>query len=110
MRYKSLLEGRWFELSLMEQLANVGCDVDRAIRWKNKGDVLYSDDALKRVFDLLFLTIKDPKNRKRLKEVMRVKELLIDYFMDKNVYFSTDEMWHKYFLDYNYMAALARGR
>jgi hypothetical protein len=110
MEHKGIADGRWFELSLMEQMANVGCDVDRAIRWKNKGNVLYSDDALKRAFDLLFLTIKDPKNKKRLKEVMRVKELLIDYFMDKNIYFSTDEMWHKYFLDYNYMAALERGR
>lgn len=110
MTHKGPSEERWFGLSLMEQLANVGCDIDRAIRWKNKDNIVYSDDALSRAFNLLFLTIKDPKNRKRLKEVVRIKELLIDYFMDKNVYFSTDEMWHKYFLDYNYMAALEKGR
>ena len=110
MIHKDLADGRWFTLSLMEQLANVGCDVDRAIRWKNKGDALYSDDALKRAFELLYLTIKDPKNRKRLKEICRVRELLLDYFMGDNIYSSTDEMWYKYFLDYNYMYALERGR
>lgn len=110
MEQKSLADGRWFELSLVEQLANVGCDIDRAIRWKNREEEVYSHDALKRAFDLLFLTIKDPKNKKRLKEVMRVKELLLDYFMGNNEYSSSDEMWHKYFMDYNYMAAIARGR
>jgi hypothetical protein len=110
MVYKNLADGRWFELSLMEQLANIGCDVDRAIRWKNRGDTLYSDDALKRAFELLYLTIKDSKNRKRLKEIGRVKELLLDYFMGDNIYSSTDDMWHKYFLDYNYMYALEKGR
>lgn len=107
---KTLTEGRWFELPLIEQLANVGCDIDRAIRWKNKNNALYSDDALKRAFDLLDLTIKDPKNRKRLREIGRMREVLKDYFMGDNSYSYTDEALHKYFMDYNYMAAIQKGR
>lgn len=91
-------------------MANVGCDVDRAIRWKNKNNILYSDDALKRALDLLDLTINDAKNRKRLRELGRMREVLKDYFFGDNSYSYTDEALQKYFIDYNYMAALQRGR
>ena len=107
---KTLAEGRWFELSLIEQLANVGCDIDRAIRWKNKNNALYSDDALKRALDLLDLTISDPKNIKRLRELGRMREILKDYFFGDNSYSYTDEVLHKYFMDYNYMAAIQKGK
>lgn len=107
---KTLVEGRWFELSLLEQLANVGCDIDRAIRWKSRNNSVYTQDALKRAFDLLDLTIQDPKNKKRLKEVVRMREVLKDYFFGDNVYGYTDEAFHKYFMDYNYIVALQKGK
>jgi len=72
--------------------------------------MLYCDDALKRAFALLQLTIDDPKNGKRLKEPGRIREALLDYFMGDNSYGYTDEVWQRYFLDFNYMAALERGR
>jgi len=33
--HKKLAEGRWFQLSLCEQLGNIGSEVDRALHWKN---------------------------------------------------------------------------
>lgn len=36
--YEGLLEsGRWFKFSTMEQLSNVGTDLDRCMRWKKEG-------------------------------------------------------------------------
>jgi len=110
MIHKTLASGRWFELSLVEQLANVGSDIQRTITWKKKGELEYSRKAFERALELLCLTIQDPKNRKRLKEICRVKEALIDHFMYDNVYQTTDESWQKYFFNFNYMAALRRGR
>jgi hypothetical protein len=109
MVHKALAEGRWLEFSFLGQMANIGCDVDRAIRWRKKDNQLYSNDALKRALELLTLSIGDPKNKKRLKEIGRIKEVLLDYFMGDNSYGYTDEALQKYFLDYNYMAALERG-
>jgi len=108
--HKTLAGGRWFELSIAEQLANVGCDIDRAIRWRNKGDLDYSRSAFERALELLQFTIADPKNKWRLKELCRAKEALIDYFVYDNEYCSTDEAWQKYFFVFNYMAALEKGR
>lgn len=108
--HKELAKGRWFELSLMEQLANVGTDIERAIRWKQKNNLDYSQKAFERALDLLDLTIADSKNRKRLKELLRTREALADYFVFDNEYGSTDESWQNYFLPFNYAAALRRGR
>jgi len=109
--YQRLLDsGRWFEFSLIEQMANIGSDVERAIQWKKKGNEEYSKNAFNRVLELVDLTTADPKNRNRLKEVVRFREMFIDYFLFDNTYSFTDEFWQKYFYQFNYAAALKRGR
>ena len=108
--HKELAAGRWFELSLMEQLANVGSDIERTIKWKKKGNLEYSQQAFERALELLDLTIADPKNRNRLKEPVRMRELLVDYFMYNNIYGSTDALWQNYFYCFTHAAALQRGR
>jgi len=108
--HKDLAAGRWFELSLIEQLANVGTDIERTIRWKKKENQEQSTAAFYRALELLDLTIRDPKNRKRLKEPCRVREALVDYFVYDNVYDTSDEFWQNYFFNFNYMAALQRGK
>lgn len=109
--HTGLLEsGRWFEFTLMEQLANVGADVDRAISWRNKGDKAYSEHAVERALELLDFTIADPKNKRRLKELLYVRSFVADYFFGINEFGFTDEFWHNYFYDFNYAAAIARGR
>ena len=94
--HKQLAEGRWQQLSLVTQLANIGSEVARAIKWKNLHNEEYFQPAFERILELIDLTIADPKNRKRLKEVVRAREMLVDYLMYDNVYHSTDEQWLKY--------------
>jgi hypothetical protein len=106
--HKELAKGRWFKFSLMEQLANVGSDIERTISWKKKGNLEYSQKAFERALELLDLTIADPKNRKRLKEILRMREALADHFFFDNEYQTTDECWQKYFYQFNYAAAMKR--
>jgi len=95
----------------MEQLANVGTDIERTIRWRIKEQSIDSKMAFERALELLDLTIADPKNRgARLKELLRVREALIDYFMYDNCYGSSDKLWQNYFYHFNYAAARARGK
>jgi len=108
--HKQLASGHWFKLSLVEQLANVGSDIERTIQWKKRGNIEYSQKAFERALELLDLTIADPKNKGRLKEVLRTREALVDHFVFDNEYSSTDESWQKYFFSFNYAAALRRGR
>ncbi len=111
MIHKDLTPERWFKFSLFEQLANVGTDIARVIQWRNRGDVDHSKRAFDRALELLDLTIADPKNRgAKLKELLRTREALIDYFLYDNEYRTTDEQWQNYFYDFNYAAAIMRGR
>lgn len=108
--HKQLAAGRWFALSLIEQLANVGSDIERTIKWKKEGDTEYSSNAFERALELLDLTVADPKNKGRLKEISRVREALVDHFVYNNEYTTTDELWQNYFYDFNYAAAIRSGR
>jgi hypothetical protein len=89
--HKGLTAEHWYTFSLMEQLANVGCEISRTIRWRKKNNLVYSHEAFLRALELLDLTITDPKNKTRLRELVRVREVLKDYFLCDNEYNSTDE-------------------
>ncbi len=108
--HKEMASGRWFELSLVEQLANVGTDIERCIKWAQRNKPEYSQAAFERVLDLIDLTVKDPKNKGRLREILRVREALIDYFLYDNEYNTTVEQWQNYFYQFNYAAAMKKGR
>ena len=108
--YTTVSAGRWFELDLIEQLANIGCDIERTIKWRDKGRHEDSLQAFYRALELIDLTIADPKNRKRLKEIVIARELLVDYFVYDNVYQSTDKQWQDYFYAFNYAVAIRRGK
>src|SRR4030042_3897379 len=102
-QHKNLAEGKWFKLTLVEQLANVGSEVQRAINWREKNKE-YSRKAFERALELLDITVADGKNRKRLKEILRLREALADYFAFRNSYQSSDESWQKYFTAFNWAA------
>ena len=61
---ENLTEERWFKLSFFEQMANLGSEVSRAIKWKKK-DPERSKCAFESALELLDLTIKDIKNKKK---------------------------------------------
>ncbi|MCX6812257.1 MAG: hypothetical protein NTW79_01355 [Candidatus Berkelbacteria bacterium] len=104
-QHKNLAAGRWNKFSLVEQMANIGSEVGRTINWREKNQKL-SQQAFWRALELIDLTVADQKNQKRLKEVLRMREMLVDYFFADNQYHSTDEQWQNYFLAFNYAARI----
>ena len=106
-KHKELASGRWFKLSFFEQMANIGSEVERAILWREKKKE-YSILAMERALELLDLTVTDAKNKTapRLKELMRVRETLVDYFYFDNQYSSTDKLWRSYFYAFNYAVSV----
>lgn len=103
--HKGLTKKQWFSKSIFEQMANIGSEVERTIIWREK-DKKYSLLALERCLELIDLTAADPKNRYRLKEILRSREALVDYFIGRNEYGSSDELWRNYFYGFNYAARL----
>ena len=103
-QHKTLAAGRWKSLSFMEQMANVGSEIERTILWRKKGNDLYSQKAFFRALELLSLTIAIYKKTSKIKELTRLYEALVDYFFGSNQYGSSDKLWHNYFYAFNYAA------
>jgi hypothetical protein len=105
--HKELAAGRWFTFSFLEQMAHTGSEVERTMLWRER-DRDRSNSAFERALELLDLTIADPRNRRRLRELCRLREVLVDYFFGDNQYGSSDKLWRSYFLPFAYAAR--RGR
>jgi len=105
-QHKNLAAGGWQQLSFFEQMANIGSEVERTIKWKNKNNPEYSQMAFERALELLDFTIEDKRNVNRLKELLRVREILADYLVFDNDYHSTDKSWQNYFYAFNFAARI----
>lgn len=96
-------ESYWFGLSTFEQLVYIGFDVEMAIDLRKNGDKKECNAAIDRALELLELSIIDPQNVKRLRELNGIKIALLDDFRGNNECQSTDEAWHKYFACFRHL-------
>ncbi len=110
--HKDSAAGRWWKLSLCEQLGNVGSEVSRALRWRTRNPQI-AQGAFERALDLMDLTLDDPRHRRsvvRLRELARTREVLVDFLVGSNEYQSTADSLQRYFDAFAVAAALARDR
>ena|SRR3989338_2186100 len=106
--HKELTEKKWQSMPTIDQMANIGTEIDRTIKWR-ASDATLSLAAFNRGIELLDATIGDPKNTNSLKELCRVRELLVGHFYFNNMHEFKDEEWHRYFMFFCHASAVARG-
>ena len=108
-QHKIAAGGDWLKFSLIEQMANIGSEVERAIKWREKGREDISLPAFFRALELFDLTIEAVGlDEAKLGELCRCKELFADYYFGGNQYSQTAEMWRKYFYHFTFAAHLSR--
>ncbi len=106
--HRKLAGGRWFELDLVEQLGNVGSEVERTIRAHRAGNVQRFESALARALELFDLTTSDPRwHGPRCQEIRRAREEFCRLFFDPDVPEGSAEGLQRYFLGFA-LAARAR--
>jgi hypothetical protein len=107
----SLAEGRWHTLSLLEQLGNVGSEVDRALRSRATGRTSRFERALDRALELLDLTASDPRRTlPQRREVLRAREQFCRVFFDETAEPDLAGYLSRYFLEFATAARrVARG-
>lgn len=106
-QHKNLTDERWQKLSLAEQLGNVGSETSRALKWRGKDDALYQG-ALQRAFELIDFTLADFRWRGRLKEIMRLREILADAMFGGKTYASRIEDIDRYLFQFAFAARKSR--
>jgi len=107
-QHRDLAAGRWSRLTFLEQMANVGSEVERALQWRAKQHEPYAQRAFERALELLDLTLAGVRTWPHLKELARVREALVDFFAGSNLHQSTDASWRRYFLAFAYAARRTR--
>ena len=103
-QHKDLAGGRWNSFTFIEQMANTASEVERSLKWREKANASYSEKAAERALELMDLTLEDPKNKRRLRELARVREVLADYFFGTNEYQSSPSSWRSYFSKFAFAA------
>jgi len=103
--HDSLAAGRWSQMTLMEQLGNVGSEADRAIRAHAAGRAARFEAALGRALELFDLTAADERwSGHRRREILRAREEFCRLFFGDPPPGSADGL-SRYFL---YFAVAAR--
>ena len=92
--HKNLAAGRWFELSLAEQLGNIGSEYYRASKSKGQNDDRFKS-AAERTLELCELTTSDSRwNEHQQKELVLMQDQVSESLKEGN---SPDSGLQKYF-------------
>lgn len=61
-------------------------------------------NSTERALELMGLSLDSPRNKNRLKEIARTREILVDFFVGENQFGTSSEFLRKYFLQFTYAA------
>lgn len=79
-------EEKWHNYNLAQQFGNIGSEVLRAINREKIGDSIGRQNALERALELVDFTISDQKHLGRLKEIVRLREVLAGNYVGSDYY------------------------
>jgi hypothetical protein len=103
--HRGLGAGRWSALSPIEQLGNIGSEVDRAIRASGRNDPESFDRALVRALELFDLTLADPRwSAPRRRELARAREEFCGLFFRSDEVSYDPSRASSYFLQFGLLA------
>lgn len=96
---------RWSRFSLVEQLGNVGSEVERTIAAHHAGNTERFNNALGRALSLFDLTAADPRwASHRRREILRARENFCELFFDANAPMDSADGLRRYFLAFGVAA------
>ncbi len=109
MQHSDLASGRWFELTLAEQLGNIGSEVSRASRWQGRDEKTFMG-AVERALELFDLTLRDTRWKHRLKEICRSREVFCDAVFGSGTYHTSLDELNTYFTRFALAARRGAGK
>jgi hypothetical protein len=103
-QHQELAAGRWAKMAFVEQMANIGSEVERALTWRAKHHEDHCQRAFERALELIDLSLESNPGFARRKELARVREAFEYYLFWGNQFRFTDEAWRQYFSNFLYAA------
>jgi len=81
--HQTLTEEKWSAFPFYKQLIMIGNELNRAKNWIEDNDIEKVKTCYERAFELFYLTISCLKDMRKLKELLRAKEMLGALYMEK---------------------------
>lgn len=78
-------------------MANIGSEVYRSTNWRNKKNEEFAQLAFLRSLELFDLSKQSSFTPSQFKELLRMREIWVDYFAYDNNYNSTESSINNYF-------------
>ena len=106
---------KWAAMDFISQMANIGSEVGRTLKWKQKGNTALAKNAFIRALDLFDLTIKVGRNNgsqssrdSMLREVLMARDQFCEEYLseDSNAIARSD----RFFSQFAKACALRSGR
>lgn len=101
--HADLAKGKWFRMSLSEQMGNTGSEIHRMVLAEKRDENRFNS-ALDRALELIDLTLADPRWKKGYKEIARVREVLCDICFGESQYGTSLEALDNYFFQFGLAA------
>jgi len=95
-----MTKDKWHKMNLAQQMGNIGSEVYRLINSKEKGDSKSAQTSFIRALELIDLTIEDKRWKGRLFEILRLREIICNFYLDKKIYNVSVENLKKYFIPF----------
>lgn len=75
---------KWFSYPKGQQILMIGNELNRAANWIKKRQNLETDMCYERAFELIDLTVEDSKWKGHLRELLRLREILAELYLQKS--------------------------
>lgn len=95
-----IIKEKWQKMSLSEQMGNIGSEVARFLHFKNKQDKENEKISFERALELIDLTINDSRWKFRLKEILCLRAIIADIFVEADNFDVSPEELNNYFLPF----------
>jgi hypothetical protein len=79
--HRNLSPEKWSTQSAGRQVLNIASELNRAGNWIKQGDVSNVNLCYERAFELVDLTVADPKWKGRTRELLRFRETLAELYL-----------------------------
>jgi hypothetical protein len=82
--HKNLTQEKWQKFSKEKQILNIASELSRTKFWLEKKNEEQILNCLNRTFELIDLTINAFKNQRALKELLLFREILSQFYINKD--------------------------
>lgn len=81
--HRILTKDKWDSFPFFKQILMIANELNRANNWIEKKDFAEVKLCYERAFELLYLTVETLKDRRKLREILRFKEILANLYNEE---------------------------